>query len=191
MKNIIFTLILAIMQLANAHGASPKIVAEYVEGEVTLDGALDENAWRRATKEGSDMLQYEPRQGVPMSQKTEFMVAYDEDNVYFGIIAYDTEPAKIVASVMERDESPFYDDSLFLAIDTMNDSRNGYVLWTNPNGIKYDASVTNNSSLNSQWDGIWDVKSIRTANFRETGKPVAGQDPALKFALTTLLKLEK
>ena len=163
MKNIIFTLILAIMQLANAHGASPKIVAEYVEGEVTLDGVLDEKVWSRATKEGSDMLQYEPRQGVPMSQKTEFMVAYDEDNVYFGIIAYDTEPAKIVASVMERDESPFYDDSLFLAIDTMNDSRNGYVLWTNPNGIKYDASVTNNSSLNSQWDGIWDVKSIRTA----------------------------
>ena len=29
------------MQLANAHGASPKIVAEYVEGEVTLDGVLD------------------------------------------------------------------------------------------------------------------------------------------------------
>ena len=163
MKNIIFTLLLAVMQLANAYGGSPKIEAQYVEGEVNLDGVLDEEVWRKATKEGSDMLQYEPRQDVPMSQKTEFMVAYDEDNVYFGIIAYDTEPAKIVASVMERDESPFYEDSLFLAIDTMNDSRNGYVLWTNPNGIKYDASVTNNSSLNSQWDGIWDVKSIRTA----------------------------
>ena len=45
MKNIIFTLILAIMQLANAHGASPKIEAQYVEGEVTLDGVLDEKVW--------------------------------------------------------------------------------------------------------------------------------------------------
>ena len=85
-------------------------------------------------KAGGDMQQYEPRQGVPMTQKTEFMVVYDEENIYFGIIAYDTEPQKIVASVMERDEIPYYDDSLFLAIDTMNDNRNGYVLWTNPNG---------------------------------------------------------
>ena len=57
---------------------------------------------------------------------------------------------------------PFFDDSLFLAIDTMNDNRNGYVLWTNLNGVKYDANVTNNSSLNSQWDGIRDVKTKRT-----------------------------
>ena len=75
MKNIIFTLLLAVMQLANVYGASPKIEAQYVEGEGNLDGVLDEEVWSKATKEGSDMLQYEPRQDVPMSQKTEFMVA--------------------------------------------------------------------------------------------------------------------
>jgi len=140
----------------------PVIQATYTSDKVELDGHLDEAIWASAMKSGADMLQYEPRQGVPMSQKTEFMVVYDKQNIYFGIIAYDTEPQKIVASVMERDEVPFYDDSLFLAIDTMNDSRNGYVLWTNPNGVKYDASVSNNASLNVQWDGIWDVKANRT-----------------------------
>ena len=45
MKNIIFTLLLAVMQLANVYGASPKIEAQYVEGEVNLDGVLDEEVW--------------------------------------------------------------------------------------------------------------------------------------------------
>lgn len=140
----------------------PVIQASYTPDKIELDGRLDEAIWASAMKAGADMLQYEPRQGVPMSQKTEFMVVYDDENIYFGVIVNDTEPEKIVASVMERDEVPFFDDSLFLAIDTMNDNRNGYVLWTNLNGVKYDANVTNNSSLNSQWDGIWDVKTKRT-----------------------------
>ena len=140
----------------------PVIQASYTPDKIELDGRLDEAVWTSAMKAGADMLQYEPRQGVPMSQKTEFMVVYDDENIYFGVIVNDTEPEKIVASVMERDEVPFFDDSLFLAIDTMNDNRNGYVLWTNLNGVKYDANVTNNSSLNSQWDGIWDVKTKRT-----------------------------
>jgi len=157
------TILLLLLVVSSAIGAGKPITqAQFTTDIIKLDGLLDEPAWANAMKAGTDMLQYEPRQGVPMSQKTEFRVIYDEENIYFGIIAYDTEPQKIVASVMERDEVPYFDDSLFLAIDTMNDNRNGYVLWTNPNGIKYDASVTNNSSLNVQWDGIWDVKAVRT-----------------------------
>ena len=160
--HIIYFLFLLLVIPSSYGAAKPTIQANYTTDKIKLDGHFDEPAWNDAMKAGSDMLQYEPRQGVPMSQKTEFMVVCDDQNIYFGIIAYDTEPQKIVASVMERDELPFYDDSLFLAIDTMNDNRNGYVLWTNPNGVKYDASVTNNSSLNVQWDGIWDVKAVRT-----------------------------
>jgi len=162
MKFFITVLALALFIPPSNGAAKPTTQAKFTTEKIKLDGHLDESVWASAMKAGGDMQQYEPRQGVPMTQKTEFMVVYDEDSIYFGIIAYDTEPKKIVASVMERDEVPFYDDSLFLAIDTMNDNRNGYVLWTNPNGIKYDASVTNNSSLNVQWDGIWDVKAVRT-----------------------------
>ncbi|SVC68158.1 uncharacterized protein METZ01_LOCUS321012, partial [marine metagenome] len=140
----------------------PSIKASYTPDKIQLDGFLDEEVWSITDKAGGGFIQYEPRQGIPMSQKTEFMVVYDDMNIYFGVLVHDTEPGKIVASVMERDEVPYYDDSLFLAVDTMNDNRNGYVLWTNLNGIKYDANVTNNSSLNSQWDGIWDVKTKRT-----------------------------
>ena len=146
----------------NLAADKPVIQAEYTSDTIELDGLLDEAIWAQAMKSGADMLQYEPRQGVPMSQKTEFMVVYDRENIYFGVIAHDTEPEKIVASVMERDEVPFHDDSVFLAIDTMDDNRSGYVFWTNPNGVKYDASVANNASLNAQWDGIWNVKARRT-----------------------------
>ena len=164
MKSAITVFCLFVLTALPLAAEKPVTQAKYTTDEIKLDGQLDEPIWANAMKAGTDMLQYEPRQGVPMSQKTEFKVVYDDHNIYFGIVAYDTEPQKIVASVMERDEVPFFDDSLFLAIDTMNDNRNGYVLWTNPNGIKYDASVTNNSSLNVQWDGIWDVKAVRTKN---------------------------
>ena len=110
---------------ASNGAAKPTTQAKFTTEKIKLDGHLDESVWASAMKAGGDMQQYEPRQGVPMTQKTEFMVVYDEDSIYFGIIAYDTEPKKIVASVMERDEVPFYDDSLFLAIATMNDNRNG------------------------------------------------------------------
>ena len=76
----------------------------------------------------------------------------------FDGIDIDSEPEKILARTMSRDNFPDEDDYIFIAIDTFFDRRNGYSFAVNPNGIRYDALITNNSFAGSSWDTIWRCK---------------------------------
>ena len=81
LRNEIFcyALALALFIPASNGAAKPTTQAKFTTEKIKLDGHLDESVWASAMKAGGDMQQYEPRQGVPMTQKTEFMVVYDED----------------------------------------------------------------------------------------------------------------
>jgi hypothetical protein len=41
---------------------------------------------------------------APASQKTTAMVLYDDQNLYFGFICYDTNPKQIRAHITDRDK---------------------------------------------------------------------------------------
>ncbi|MCK7538566.1 MAG: hypothetical protein MZV63_50210 [Marinilabiliales bacterium] len=43
-------------------------------------------------------MQYEPMEGAPLKQKTEFKLLYDDNNIYVAIKAYDTAPDSIVTA---------------------------------------------------------------------------------------------
>jgi hypothetical protein len=49
-------------------------------GPITLDGALDEAAWRDAPV-ATGFLQSEPHEGEPASEQTEVRVLYDDANL--------------------------------------------------------------------------------------------------------------
>ena len=47
-----------------------------------------------------------------------------------------------------------------MILDTFHDERNGYRFATNPLGAKWDAQMVNEGrDINSNWDGIWSVKT--------------------------------
>ena len=139
----------------------PSIKALKVEAPPVIDGYLDEAAWQQASI-GGDFIQFEPFDGIKMSERTEFRILYDDNAIYIGIWAFDSEPEKILARTMSRDNFPDEDDYIFIAIDTFLDRRNGYSFAVNPNGIRYDAIITNNSFAGSSWDTIWRCKSVTT-----------------------------
>jgi hypothetical protein len=129
-----------------------------VNEPLQIDGYLDEEVWQTAPSSGP-LIQYRPRSGVHMDQQTEFRVAYDENYIYVAVWCWDTEPDKIVARYMRRDDGVWDDDAVSISLDTFNDLRNSYSFMINPNGTRHDGITTNNGNFNSQWDGIWEAKT--------------------------------
>lgn len=133
----------------------PRIQAHRATQPPTIDGKLDEAAWQNAQLAGP-LFRYDTDFGTPMSELTQFAVLYDDDYLYIGVWAFDSEPDGIKARTMERDSnSIFSDDYLYLVLDTFHRQRNGYIFAINPNGTRYDALLTNNIYRNQNWDGAW------------------------------------
>ncbi|MCZ6673176.1 MAG: DUF5916 domain-containing protein [Verrucomicrobia bacterium] len=136
----------------------PEITAVLVDEPPQIDGYLDEEVWQTAPSSGP-LIQYRPRSGIHMDQQTEFRVAYDANYLYVAVWCWDTEPDKIVSRYMRRDDRLWEDDSVSISLDTFNDLRNSYSFIFNPNGTRHDGISTNNVNYNSEWDGIWEVKT--------------------------------
>jgi len=148
---------------------------------VTVDGRLDEPAWSQAPV-ATGFIQNDPRPDEPASEKTEVRVLYDNENLYIGVYAYDSETGRLIISDLSKDFNKDSGDSLDIVLDTFRDERNGYVFATNPAGAKWDAQMANEGrETNDNWDGVWHVQSrivadgwiaeiaipFRTLKFRE------------------------
>lgn len=140
----------------------PTITALRVELPPKIDGVLDDAAWQSAPVAG-DFVQQDPDDGEPSTERTEFRVLYDNNALYIGVWCYDSEPGKIIARSMTRDDYPFEDDHLYIAIDSFLNYRNGYAFATNANGCRWDGLISNNSYAGGSWDAIWECKSRTTS----------------------------
>lgn len=124
--------------------------------EITVDGKLDEPVWKNATRMD---LAYEnnPGEGIPASVNTEIYFYENGQSFNVAIIAYDPDPAKIRASLRDRD-ALWSDDNVGIIIDTFNDERSGYEFFVNPLGAQADMRMddSNGWDEDSSWDAIWD-----------------------------------
>src|SRR2546423_988762 len=122
---------------------------------IKIDGRLDEPAWTEAAI-AADFRQQEPNEGIPASEKTEVRVLFDEKNLYVGIHAFDSEPARINSREMVRDASFSNDDKIEILLDTYHDRRNAYRFAVNPLGTQQDALITDEGrDINLSWDAPW------------------------------------
>jgi len=164
-------------QAAPANGfLSERPVARAValEQPPTLDGnVLGDSVWARVPTIGG-LVQSRPYAGEPASERTEVRIAYDEENLYLGVVCYDSEPDKLVVSDARRDASLENDDAVSFILDTYHDGQNGFMFGTNPLGTEFDAQVDNegqgNRNANRQqtgtiggfnlnWDASWIVRT--------------------------------
>ncbi|HEU4401605.1 MAG TPA: DUF5916 domain-containing protein [Candidatus Polarisedimenticolia bacterium] len=133
-----------------------------VSTPVTVDGLLDEEAWRAALVVE---LPYEidPGENTPAPVRTECLVAFDAAHLYVAFRAYDPNPAEIRAHLTDRDNAGG-DDFVGFMVDTFNDERRGFQLFVNPLGVQMDSSrndVGNLSEMGGEstedptWDAIW------------------------------------
>ena len=144
--------------------ASPTFTATRASGTITLDGALDESEWATAPV-ARGFVQSDPAEGQPATFDTEVRMLYSDEAIYFGVVAFDGEPARVIVTDLKKDYVVDASDAFAVILDTFHDGRNGYEFATNPSGAKYDAQVTNEGrEINADWDAVWEVKTRRTAS---------------------------
>src|SRR3990167_7097405 len=63
--------------------------------KITIDGRLDEPAWNQIPA-AATFIQNDPQEDQPASEKTEVRVLYDQESLYFGVYAHDSEPKRVI-----------------------------------------------------------------------------------------------
>ena len=128
---------------------------------INVDGLLDEDVWRTAPTIG-ELIQREPQTGEPPTERTEVTLLHDANNLYIGVVCYDSEPERIIGTQMARDADLASDDRIEVLLDTYRDQRNAFYFATNPVGALVDGLVFANGQSNIEWDAIWSVRTGRT-----------------------------
>jgi hypothetical protein len=126
-----------------------------------LDGRLDEEVYR-SVRPIDGFVQQVPQEGAPASEPTEMWVFFDEDNLYVAARCLDSEPGRIAANELRRDNNGIFENDNFgVALDTFHDLRSAYYFQTNAIGALRDASVTEGVN-NANWNTVWDVRTARS-----------------------------
>ena len=128
---------------------------------INLDGVLDEAAWQSAAPMG-DLIQRQPNPGTSPSERTEVRLLHNDDFLYIGVIAFDSEPDQILATRMARDASISANDRIEILLDTFQNQRNAFYFATNPTGALIDGLAFGSQDLNTNWNAIWDLRTSRT-----------------------------
>ena len=116
---------------------------------ITIDGVLDEPIWSSAPRIGN-LIQRQPVPGEAPTEATEVTLLYDQDNLYIGVAAYDSEPQRVIGTEMARDTSLRSDDRIEILLDTFRDQRNAFYFATNPSGALVDGLTFANGELNTR-----------------------------------------
>ena len=119
---------------------SPTFSIPRIDAAVTIDGRLDEPAWSQATRL-TGFSEFRPVDGQPASEQTEVRVFYSPSALYVGIIADDSVPGSIRATVADRDNIS-QDDWVRVFLDTFSDRRRAFVFGVNPLGSQEDGVQT-------------------------------------------------
>jgi len=127
-------------------------VAYGVSGPPLIDGRLDDAAWGQATPM-TGFTQREPLDGQPASERTVVRVVFDDQALYVGVWAFDSQPDEIVPGERIRDYEVDQSDNIVLILDTYNDEQNGFVFGTTPAGIEYDGQVANEGQGGGRFGG--------------------------------------
>ena len=138
---------------------APYLVPRLIE-PIEFDGRVVESAWEAIQPLAA--VAHLPTFGSPLTEPTEFRIAYDSEYVYFSCRAYDSDPGGILAYSLERDEQGFRSDFCSLYLDTLNDEENALQFKTGPAGNRSDAQrMDDGERSDNSWNAFWDAAVSR------------------------------
>ena len=151
----------------------PRPVAQATlrQGEVAIDGRLDDAAWA-AAKPITELIQAVPDEAKPASQKTEIRILYDASAIYIGARMFDSLGAKGVRSALARrdqvmnGDNNLTSDKISFVFDTFRDKNSRSWFELSPDGVKGDHQ-NGDPSYDPVWEGATKIDSLGwTAEFR-------------------------
>jgi hypothetical protein len=142
---------------ADRHATAPAVRAARVQGDIAVDGRLDEASWA-AAEPATRFTQTEPAEGMPASERTEVRVLIGDDALYVGARLYDREPKRIKAALARKDDDVAADE-FDVYLDTFHDHLSGVRFRVTPGGATLDGilgSSAQGSDEDLSWDPIWE-----------------------------------
>ena len=133
-------------------------VAVPIPSPPVIDGVLDEPFWA-LVQPVTGFLQRDPVDGAPASETTEVRIAYTPTALYFGMTMHDSEPNLIRSNILQRGGWIDKDDNIRIALDTYDDDRNAYMFEVGVLGTQDDALISDESSTDWNWDGIYTTEA--------------------------------
>ncbi len=143
---------------ATAPGPETVVQAVRATSAVEIDGILEEAVWREAPAV-TGFRQRWPADGASATERTEVRVAFDDRAIYFGLVMYDSEPDRIMRSILHREGRIDKDDRIIIALDTYHDRRSAYIFELNSFGTQGDAHFTNERLAfpdDWMWEGVYE-----------------------------------
>lgn len=137
----------------------PHITIPKIPGDIKVDGQFSEPLWKKAAI-ADGFVENDPGDQVKPPVESKALVAYDEDNLYIALIAYD-DASTIRTSYSDRDNI-FRDDYFGVILDTYGDQSWGYELFVNPYGIQGDLRIESSGNEDMSFDLVWYSEGIVT-----------------------------
>ena len=105
-------------------------------------------------------VQIEPKPGQDATEKTEMWILFDKDRLYMAARLWDSEPDRIVATELRRDNANIFNgnDMVGFAFDTFYDRRSSFTFITTPAGARMEGQTSNERQWNGDWNPVWNVK---------------------------------
>ncbi len=127
-----------------------------IENAPVIDGQLNDEAWQLGDWV-DDFTQFEPYNAAAATQRTEFKILFDKDNLYVAMKAFDTSPDSIVKRLTRRDNPD--GDYLGIGFDSYHDLRTAFIFAVTAGGVKFDQMMTENGdNEDDSWNPNWWVK---------------------------------
>lgn len=162
MQRLIFYLLLGLgIHLSGYAQSTPPITDKELQitratDQIILDGILDESSWKAANK-ADGFWQKWPDDKNAAPQATEAWATYDDQFLYFAIIAYSQE--EYVIQTLKRDVSPFDSDGIAVMLDPVNRKTNGFFFSVSALGVQSEAlipaGIDNFDDFRMDWDNKW------------------------------------
>jgi hypothetical protein len=161
-RKLCLSVILILSALLTYGQSEPPVIrALLVQGQIKIDGVLDEEAWLKA-EPSSDFWQNFPSDTAHAITKTIVKLSFDKDFIYVAAECFDDQPQKnFVITSLRRDFSTT-SDFFQIVIDPFRDKLNGFVFGVNPLGVQQEGMISFGVDIDWGWDNKWFSEVTRT-----------------------------
>ena len=142
-----------ITNYTNAQTIKRNLNASLAEGQIVIDGKLNEPIWQKAEK-ATGFTQYAPQPDSPSFQKTEVSILYDNSAIYIGAKMYDKHPDSILKQLSSRDDFSNNNDYFGIEFDTYLDNQNGTIFIVTAAGVQADG-IMKFDGIDFSWNSAW------------------------------------
>jgi hypothetical protein len=157
---------------ASQSSERPELRPLRVQQAPSIDGILDDGAWRQAPFETPAWQSYSPLHGDTIPQQTKVWMAYDANYIYFAFQCDDPEPGAIKTSITRRDNI-WSDDWVGFSLDALGTGQVSYHFMANPSGVQLDMLNSAAGNEDASPDYVWDS----AGRLNETGYAVEMRVP--------------